>query len=473
MATRDFDGVDDDLRVAIGAMSAMTFGTVAAIVKRGQVGEYSQFFCPHTSGNVPRMAVGFNPSNALEWYTGASESAFGSVGNTTQWWLIVTRKPTGSSAPRTSIFNFTTGVWTHGAGGSIAAPTSPGVGAHVRFNYDSNEHFDGQIAARAAWSNLLPWAANTTGDAQIEAAGLEDGVAAWLAADPSALWLFNQAATTTPVEDLSADGTADQTSLVGTTVVLGDDPPGFSFTASEDHSGAGSAEQLQLAAGTGQGAPTFTQAGQTAALELNPGAGAGTPASADAGQSVVLELQAGPGVGQLNHDGTGQAVVLVLTAEPAPGAPAVTGEGAAASLLLAAGTGQGGADGDASGTGQPVRIELGAGNGIGTPGATGAGTAETIVLTAGPGIGSTDDSHAGAGLPSVLTLTARAAVGTSALSGTGATVVLIVAAGAGHGSIPGAAVWTMWDGTAEQPLTLDGVWDGAAIQPVTFDHIAT
>ncbi|SDH68604.1 hypothetical protein SAMN05421505_12076 [Sinosporangium album] len=36
---------------------------------------------------------------------------------------------------------------------------------------------------------------------------------------------------------------------------------------------------------------------------------------------------------------------------------------------------------------------------------------------------------------------------------------------------PPDAAWTVWDGAAEQPLTLEGVWDGAAIIPATYDTV--
>lgn len=36
---------------------------------------------------------------------------------------------------------------------------------------------------------------------------------------------------------------------------------------------------------------------------------------------------------------------------------------------------------------------------------------------------------------------------------------------------PAGPAWTMWNGTAEVPITLDGTWNGAAIDPATFDEV--
>lgn len=38
---------------------------------------------------------------------------------------------------------------------------------------------------------------------------------------------------------------------------------------------------------------------------------------------------------------------------------------------------------------------------------------------------------------------------------------------------PPASAWYIWDGVAEQPLTLSGEWDGSAVQPLTFDNVQT
>ncbi|MFT3871532.1 MAG: hypothetical protein QM714_02630 [Nocardioides sp.] len=36
-----------------------------------------------------------------------------------------------------------------------------------------------------------------------------------------------------------------------------------------------------------------------------------------------------------------------------------------------------------------------------------------------------------------------------------------------------AAAWSLWDGTTEEPLTLDGTWDGTTIQTLDYDTVTT
>lgn len=84
------------------------------------------------------------------------------------------------------------------------------------------------MAVRGAWVNDLPWSADASGDTALTGAGLETSLQKWVDASADALWPYNQASTGTPVDDIV--GAADQSSLTGTTVITGDDPPGFSFS---------------------------------------------------------------------------------------------------------------------------------------------------------------------------------------------------------------------------------------------------
>lgn len=230
MTVREFDGVDDDLQVDVGALSGFTYGTVAFTVKFVSFNLYDQIFALHTSAGVGRMGIGRGTNGEWMWYDGGTQRLTPADTNEPQtgvWYTVVVRKATGSNAPRWSIYNHSTDSWVHMAATSAGADsTSPGAGGTVRFSFESADYPNIRIAARAAWNNSLPWSADTTGDAAIENAGLHLSTANWRKANPSALWLFNQAATTTDVKDLF--GTADQTSLVGT-AVSSDDPLGFSF----------------------------------------------------------------------------------------------------------------------------------------------------------------------------------------------------------------------------------------------------
>lgn len=231
MAVRGFNGTSDILNCATGGASGMTYGTAAAIVRLGGASTFRGIAHLHDPGGAfLESALALDSSDHWMMYAG-SDSATTFTTSTGVWYLVVARKASGTAAARFSMYNYTASTWTHGAGGTALANwTAPAAGT-VRFGFqDTDDWFNGYVAARALWSNALPWTADTTGDTAIEASGLKDSAASWLGSNPTAFWLFNQASTATPVDDLSTTGTADQVSVTGTTVVTGDDPPGFDFT---------------------------------------------------------------------------------------------------------------------------------------------------------------------------------------------------------------------------------------------------
>jgi hypothetical protein len=230
MAVREFNGTTDELVCATGAASGMTYGTCAVLLKLSSVTAFQQFAAPHNSGGTFLAAIlGLTDFGAFTMYNGADST--GPSASTTIWYLAVVRKATGTATPRFSVYNYNSTSWAHAAGSvTLADWTSPGASGSFRFTFQSSaDFFAGRVAARAVWSNSLPWSADTTGDSNLQSAGLHTAASNWLSNNPSAFWLFNQAATATPVDDLSTTGTADQTSITGTTVINGDDPPGFDF----------------------------------------------------------------------------------------------------------------------------------------------------------------------------------------------------------------------------------------------------
>src|SRR5262245_25620629 len=236
MTVRDLNGSTDKLVCAIGGLSGMTFGTFAAIVKFDTVASDRALGHLHNSGGT-FVASPLQSGSGSTWVMndGATGSDSGITISTGVWYLCVVRKATGTIAPRFSVYNLNTPGWSHAAGGSsLVNWTAPGAGGNVQFSFQDNagDIFDGRVAARGLWSNTLPWTADASGDTAIQNAGLEKAAYNWAAQNPSAWWLFNQPSTSVPVDDLSATGTADQSSITGTTVINGDDPPGFDFSLS-------------------------------------------------------------------------------------------------------------------------------------------------------------------------------------------------------------------------------------------------
>jgi hypothetical protein len=233
MAVREFDGIDDTIVHAVDVLSSMTFGATAAIFKPVTTTASVWIGTLHTSGNAIRaLNLGYNTSSGIDrclMHAGSdSNSATDSFVNG-NWTLAVVRKATGTAAPRFSVYDFGGATWVHSDGSvSLADWTATGAGGLIRTDVEAAfELLAGRLAVRAMWSNEVHWTADASGDAAIEAAGLEVALSNWVDEAPAALWVFNQASVATAVDDLINN--CDQTSLTGTTVVTGDDPPGFSF----------------------------------------------------------------------------------------------------------------------------------------------------------------------------------------------------------------------------------------------------
>jgi len=226
MAVREFDGSDDTIVHAAGGLSAMAFGTWAAIFKTDTVTGTHAIAYAHQVGDV-QVFVGIGVDGTQVNVCANGFSGFGSL-STGVWYLIVARKATGSNNPRCSLYNFTSTTWSHGnASAAEANWTTMGASGIVRHDSQGAGDFhDGRMAVRAAWSNVVQWTTDASGDSAVEAAGLHTSLQNWVDETPTALWAYNQDPLAAVDDSI---GTSDQSSVVGTTVVTGDDPPGFTF----------------------------------------------------------------------------------------------------------------------------------------------------------------------------------------------------------------------------------------------------
>ena len=252
MAVRQFDGVDDDIRHAVGsALADMAYGTFAALIKpQAPLDEFGTILSLVTSGNVLRVQWYYDDTTSwadLFVPTRTTEVDLPNYGN--QWVLLVARKASGSVPVTYSLYRFNQGQWTHASSGNFANWTSPGANGQVRRSDDAGEqHFRGLIAVQAVWANRSPFADNTA----VQNAGLHQSLQAWFDAEPDALWAFNQASVTDLVNDLTGNG-ADQIARTGTAVVTNDDPPGFVWGSSGgDQFGEGSVSAAATVEATGQ-----------------------------------------------------------------------------------------------------------------------------------------------------------------------------------------------------------------------------
>jgi len=232
MAVRQFDGVDDDIRHAVGsALADMAYGTFAALIKpQAPLDEFGTILSLVTSGNVLRVQWYYDDTTSwadLFVPTRTTEVDLPNYGN--QWVLLVARKASGSVPVTYSLYRFNQGQWTHASSSNFANWSTPGANGQVRRSDDATEqHFRGLIAVQAVWANRVPFANNTA----VQNAGLHQSLQAWLDAEPDALWAFNQGSAADPVDDLVGD--AHQVTRVGTAVVADDDPPGFDWGDEEE-----------------------------------------------------------------------------------------------------------------------------------------------------------------------------------------------------------------------------------------------
>lgn len=272
MAVREFDfDESDNLVTSIGVLASMVFGTFAALVKPANTdAERNYVTLLHGSGGSTNHLGVSMIDNEIAYWNGDNHSVTNSNVISGNWMLFVARKAAGTQTPRFSVYDLGLDTWTHVNGGSSLAnaDSGPGASGTVRFSAQNSRFFDGLVGLRAVWSNIMgpggTWTADATGDAAIEASGINESTQNWISNTPDAMWLFNQNETSDDVGDITGNG-ADQTSIDGTSVVMDDDPPGFVLDI-QDLSAAGT--------GTGTLSATITGVGQ---VDTGAMRGDGTP----------------------------------------------------------------------------------------------------------------------------------------------------------------------------------------------------
>jgi hypothetical protein len=222
MAVRNFDGIDDQITLSTGALASVDGGpiTVAAIVKLAAV-DGAVFWAGSTSAQADRrFAVEASTTWFYDTSSGNFQSLFG-ASTAENWTVIAATKADGTSTPRGHKYVFGTGVWSHvnAAGTLVDAGSGPGAGGVLLLSGGGTSVvLSGRLAVVGVWTSALS-------DGEIER--LNRSLQAWRDLLPAALWRLDQAAVT-PLVDLTGGG-ANETAIVGTNVVVGDDPPGFAF----------------------------------------------------------------------------------------------------------------------------------------------------------------------------------------------------------------------------------------------------
>jgi hypothetical protein len=311
VAVRSFNGTSDFIQTAAGTLGTLVRGanTFAMIVKL--VNDSDKTTMSFGSGTTPLCGL-VDFLDAGTHKPGYQSNAGGSLVSGAAlvaadgWVLVGFTKGSGSVKPRLHLYNYGTATWLHVDADAAVADQAANTVDGVFFGESANGSSFAAIrlALAGAWKSTLS-------DANFES-GMHASLGAWSALAPDALCPFNQASTADPVADVTGNG-ADQTSISGTSVVTGDDPPGFNFSGV---SGPAKADQHSEVASIGT---KSTAAGGTSATHLST-----TVAGVKVGQ--------GPGV-PATHGATaaaGTKIAITVAAPAAHATAAATGQAARA-----------------------------------------------------------------------------------------------------------------------------------------------
>jgi hypothetical protein len=207
----------------LGGVDATTYGTIAILFRPAADPVFRWLVKLYDSTGADLGGVGVLGNGTIFWKGASTWATEGPVVTFGDWHLLVARKNTGDVRPRFSLQNLATGIWAHADAVDTQLDWVAPTGGSIRTkDATSGEGPDSDYAAAAVWANELPWAADTFGDAEIEAANLDEHLDNWRDADPASGWEFSQPSASSMVEDFTLNR-ADETSVgVGTPTTVTD-----------------------------------------------------------------------------------------------------------------------------------------------------------------------------------------------------------------------------------------------------------
>lgn len=309
---RTFDG-DDKITTAIGSLNfAFGPGTVALILRKADDTVSKTPFVAGVSSISARYGLAFGTTQLRARCGNTLVSAPTITVEAVDGWVLVAwTKATGTVAPRFHAYDFGTATWTHEDAGSTVA--NSGVPATSAFFGAANtvEFFTGDLGIGAVWNTVLA-------DAAIEALIVEE--AAWSAASPLELWVFDQAS---PATALQSTGTADQTAITGTSVTETEIP--WTGGGGEIEEGSGDLDATGSLSGSAKIA--VTAGGSLSGASSLSGTASNTATS---GGSLLATSELS-GSGELTCTGTGALSSTSSLSGTASVLAVVTGEGSLSS----------------------------------------------------------------------------------------------------------------------------------------------
>ncbi|TYB50228.1 hypothetical protein FXF51_56730 [Nonomuraea sp. PA05] len=267
---RTFDGVDDNIQLAIGGLSTVTFASTWVVVFRAaSAAEGALIGVANASAGLAGV-LNVQANGTFLWFGdgGLAESTLTVVPGD-GWALIAVSKPAGANPATFRKYIYSTNTWTsETTADPVNDGAAPGAGS-VRLGayYDGTlPFFDGQIAAAAIFARAL---------SQAEVENLAHSLGGWRDAGPAAMWVLDQHAVGQQVKDWA--GTANQSGITGTSVAGSSAPIGYGEPF------------IQATPKRGQHATADATAVQAAAAIPEPGVSAGAtthPSSVTAAASV-------------------------------------------------------------------------------------------------------------------------------------------------------------------------------------------
>lgn len=224
MAVRSYNGTSDETVMSGGSIGAGVNAdyTLMAVVKPNGTGGPSPLIALESTTQT-LAALCYAGSN-LQLYADADDT-FAFVGvDTTHYWIFAVTHVSGTNKPRFHAMPFG-GSWTHIDGAATITNKTASVSV-VRIG--SMHLFGGAVVDYGSFNGAtVAYLPSALGDLAVEAVGTALTTQSIFNAGAGSLFDLNQASTATAVSDLA--GTSTQSSQSGTTVVTGDDPPGWVF----------------------------------------------------------------------------------------------------------------------------------------------------------------------------------------------------------------------------------------------------
>jgi len=228
VSVREFNGTSDRLVVDDGIIGQLANGafTLFLVVKWLTVSTGKIPICVENGANE---VAGLSDNNgtirlALGDDNEFIDSSATNIIAASTWSLAAITCTAAGATPRFHGKTRGSGSWVHVNASSTFTGNTIDAAA-VEFGSFNNGAFssfwNGRLATAAVFNSALS-------DGQLESIETSPATLTVKGLGPIALWDFNQAAVGTAVTDLTGNG-SDETTRSGTTVVDGDDPPGWTF----------------------------------------------------------------------------------------------------------------------------------------------------------------------------------------------------------------------------------------------------